>query len=621
MEKIMLNIPKHIQEASGKQYEHLLFNSSRAKTGAVISMNWSQFIYSMQMACHETIDDKLKAKLFSPWSPKPNAVGRTKDCAESTALLVFDLDKVDTLDVQEVSDWCTPYTNFVHTTFSHSENGKGCFRVYIPLEESIDINLYPQIHAQVLNQIPEIKKRIDSSSADIARCFFMPSCPPKTKDLSGYAINFMGKHAPIIMTNQSVINPIPAANLPTFISPPSASEGSRNRDLASYAGRAYAKGLSPQEFIDEAIRWGSACQPPMEIEEIRSVVHSMWQTHQRNNPASTNKRPNSGKYLRTAEELKNDPPLEWVVRGVLPSNGIGAIYGAPSSGKTFLALDLAFSVAMGESWFMNPALQKPVAYIALEGSHGIRQRIQAWEKANSATAPKNLLFVTNTVSIEDEGSWQDLTNEIEQALGRGAIVFIDTLNRASPTADENASASMGKIIDSAKKMSDQINGFVMFVHHAGKDASRGLRGHSFLLAALDTVIKVTTISNQRVWSIEKSKDSEIGVCRAFELETIDLDTQDSWGITHTSCVVSQGLLKPLVKPIKGKNQQSIMQLINKMLSLEPTNTIALEFLTHEAAQILDIRNSKRGKERAKAAINSLIASGHLILTDGYITTN
>jgi RecA/RadA recombinase len=397
--------------------------------------------------------------------------------------------------------------------------------------------------------------------------------------------------------------------------------GNRNNELASYAGKAYANGLTPQEFIPEAIRWGSNCQPPMDLNEIHSVVSSMWQTHKRNNPLSLIKPNRPTKFLRSAEELKNDPPLEWTVRGVLPNNGIGAIYGAPSSGKTFLALDLAFAIAAGKPWFGNPTIQKPVAYVALEGSHGIRQRMIAWEKSNLSTTPKNLNFVTAPVNVDDGLAWQALSKEIVNTLGTGAIVFVDTLNRASPTAEENTSASMGKIIESGTYMADVVNGFVMFIHHAGKDAAKGLRGHSSLLAALDTVIKVSTNSNQRMWSIEKSKDSEIGICNAFELKTIELGSKDFWGIAHTSCTVSQGILKPVSKPIKGKNQQQVMSVLTDILFDESTDVITQTDLEIKVAKNLDIGDPKRAKERAKSSIASLIDSGHLLLTNGGITLN
>jgi hypothetical protein len=445
----------------------------------------------------------------------------------------------------------------------------------------------------------------------------MPSCPKETKSLASFSMSFSEIYAsPMTKLFNSYDNQTNSS-----FAPPPALQGNRNNLLASYAGKAYASGFTPQDFIQDALQWGVECQPPMDSEEIHSVVNSMWQTHKRNNPASMLNSSKPTKFLRTAEDLKNDPPLEWTVRGVLPANGIGAIYGLPSSGKTFLALDLAFAIATGKNWFGNPTIQRPVAYVALEGSHGIRQRMAAWEKSNSTTAPKNLYFVTATVSVEDELAWRALSKEISSTLGDGAIVFIDTLNRASPTADENTSASMGKIIEAAKYMANAIDGFVMFVHHAGKDAGKGLRGHSSLSAALDTVIKVISTTNQRVWSIEKSKDSEIGICNAFELNAVELGSKDMWGIAHTSCTVSQGILKPQSKPIKGKNQQQVINVLTEMLLDDSPEVITQSDLEIEVAKVLHLEDPKRAKERAKQAIASLVDSGHLLLTNGGITPN
>jgi len=613
----MLNLTSRLANTAGIKHSHLIFETAKSKIGTPVRLNWHELTYGLQMACHRIVTDKSAAALLSPWSPKESQFGRTKDCTESTALLVFDLDKIDSMDVEEVSGWCSPYANFVHTTYSHGKHGRGCFRAYIPLDSAVSIDKYQSIHSEILETIPEIKARIDKSSADIARCFFVPSCPPESEELASFAMSFSDIYASSI---SKAINPH-LNEVKSNLAPPPALQGNRNNLLASYAGKAYASGRTPQDFINDALKWGAECQPPMESSEVHSVVNSIWQTHIRNNPTSILTATRPTKFLRTAADLRNDPPLEWTVRGILPNNGIGAIYGMPSSGKTFLALDLAFAIAAGNHWFGNPTIQRPVAYIALEGSHGIRQRMAAWEKSNSTSTPKNLYFVTASVSVEDEIAWRALSKEIGNTLGLGAIIFIDTLNRASPTADENTSASMGKIIEAAKYMANAINGFVMFVHHAGKDAGKGLRGHSSLLAALDTVIKVSSSSNQRIWSIEKSKDSETGICHSFELKTIELDSKDIWGITHTSCTVSQTMFKPQSKPVKGKHQQQVINVLTDMLLNDAPATITQSELEVEVAKGLHLENPKRAKERAKLAVVSLIDSGHLLLTNGNITLN
>ena len=71
-----------------------------------------------------------------------------------------------------------------------------------------------------------------------------------------------------------------------------------------------------------------------------------------------------------------------------------------------------------------------------------------------------------------------------------SICIIDTLNRASPGSDENASADMGKLLAAVKKLEAEIGGLVILCHHTGKDRSQGLRGHSSLHAAMDAEIEL-----------------------------------------------------------------------------------------------------------------------------------
>jgi len=130
---------------------------------------------------------------------------------------------------------------------------------------------------------------------------------------------------------------------------------------------------------------------------------------------------------------------------------------------------------------------------------------------------------------------------------------------------------------------------------------------------------VSSTTNQRLWSIEKSKDSEIGICNAFELKTVELGSEDMWGITHTSCTVSHSILKPQIKPIKGKHQQQVINVLTDMLLDDLPVTVTQSDLEIEVAKGLNLENPKRAKERAKLAVASLIDSGHLSITNGSIT--
>ena len=72
-----------------------------------------------------------------------------------------------------------------------------------------------------------------------------------------------------------------------------------------------------------------------------------------------------------------------------------------------------------------------------------------------------------------------------------ALVVIDTLARALAGGNENAPEDMGALIGNAKRIQEATGAAVLFVHHSGKDTSRGSRGHSSLKGAADLEIEVT----------------------------------------------------------------------------------------------------------------------------------
>lgn len=63
--------------------------------------------------------------------------------------------------------------------------------------------------------------------------------------------------------------------------------------------------------------------------------------------------------LLSGADLSNAPPMRWMVRGVLPLEGLAALFGASGSGKSFLMLDIAAAVAGGNVNGLAAASLKP----------------------------------------------------------------------------------------------------------------------------------------------------------------------------------------------------------------------------------------------------------------------
>jgi hypothetical protein len=215
-----------------------------------------------------------------------------------------------------------------------------------------------------------------------------------------------------------------------------------------------------------------------------------------------------------------------------------------------------------------------------------------------------------------------------KVLPTGCVVFIDTLNRAAPTSDENNSKDMGTMIEAAKRLQTLTEGLVVLVHHTGKNASAGLRGHSSLIAALDAAIEVSRDGDSRQWSVAKSKDGEDGNCERFKLR-VEMVGLDSDGDPITSCFVEQDNSVVSIKKVampQGTNQKLVMEALRSLFKEGETGKagappeakcIGLEKAVAASGIRLTCPTDKR-TTRAREAITGLTAKGILGLNDGWL---
>lgn len=234
----------------------------------------------------------------------------------------------------------------------------------------------------------------------------------------------------------------------------------------------------------------------------------------------------------SAAHIKTLPPASWRVKNLLPAQGVAAIYGPPASGKSFLALDMAAAIAEGRDWFGHKTAAAPVFYVYLEGSGALKNRIAAWEHERERAFPDGVTFYLGAFNLFES------MDSLVTTIPHGAVVVVDTLAASAPGFDENSGADMSRAIEALSRVAREKNGLALVVHHSGKDATRGLRGHSSLLGALDAAICVdrSGASSVRRWTLAKSKDAEDGIGAAFSLHRVDLGT-DADGDTVSSCVV------------------------------------------------------------------------------------
>lgn len=227
----------------------------------------------------------------------------------------------------------------------------------------------------------------------------------------------------------------------------------------------------------------------------------------------------------TIDELEALPPPRWLIPGVLTEGSLAAVYGAPESGKSFLAVDMSMAVSGGLEWHGRAVEQGGVLYIAAEGAPGLGKRMRAWKINRSAQDhPFNFHLMRDEINLaaEKDGSVRAFVRTVVDELGPLKLIVIDTLNQTAAGADENSARDMSRYIASMKRLRDETGAAVVVVHHSGKDVSKGMRGSTALLGAMDTTVEVERDKDGhsiRV-AVQKQKDAERGTPMRFSLEKV-----------------------------------------------------------------------------------------------------
>lgn len=312
-------------------------------------------------------------------------------------------------------------------------------------------------------------------------------------------------------------------------------------------------------------------------------------------------------------ELSNGDPQTWLIKGVLPFAELGILFGASGSGKTFVALDIAFAVSMGLPWRGRRVKPGKVVIIAAEGGSGIGRRGEAYSNYHGfdLRGAHNLHVIKAAPNFLDSEDIAEVIAQIE-ALGDVSLIIVDTLAQVTPGANENTSEDMGRALANLRRLHKRIEAMVLAVHHAGKDLSKGSRGWSGLKAAADVQIEVIRHeSGDREIHIEKMKDGEDGLRWAFKLEVVELGVDED-GDVVTSCVAIEADLPTRQsdeerKGVKrrGRVENHVLEVMS-MLGTESTMP-AIDLINKAADTLPPPEDGKRDTRRQSIvrALNTL----------------
>ena len=212
-------------------------------------------------------------------------------------------------------------------------------------------------------------------------------------------------------------------------------------------------------------------------------------------------------------------PMSWTVQDLIPDKSIGAIYGERESLKSFLALDLALSVATGTPFNGAATRQGSVLYFAPEGSTGIGIRRDAW-KAQNGWENKFVPFYSrggsfSFTSQHDRDYLADLLAFAHDFAPR--LVIFDTLGQSLGDADENSASDINKIARFLNDLKLAHDCSFLWVDHSGHESKR-VRGSSAKGGALDFEYYVKRKGDQIEVTNTKMKDAPRS--KSFTMEAV-----------------------------------------------------------------------------------------------------
>jgi hypothetical protein len=167
-----------------------------------------------------------------------------------------------------------------------------------------------------------------------------------------------------------------------------------------------------------------------------------------------------------------DPPVRYIIPGLLPCGVIALDHGEPRARKSLVAFEIALAAATGTAAFGLPRFEPldpvPVLYVQEEDPRSLtRPRLRALVRARCGDDPPETLHVAVRRGVSlDEPAWVDRLITDIQRLGAKLLV-LDAARRLSARTDEGP-AKVAQVIAVLRSIINATDVTILVVHHDTK---------------------------------------------------------------------------------------------------------------------------------------------------------
>jgi hypothetical protein len=285
----------------------------------------------------------------------------------------------------------------------------------------------------------------------------------------------------------------------------------------------------------------------------------------------------------------------WLIERLWTHQAVGIIGGSPKSGKTWLALEMAVSVASGTpclATFPVSSSGPVLLYAAEDSAATLRSRVETLARLHGVDFGRLDVHIITVDSLRLDRP--DHQNRLESTLQlyKPVLLVLDPLVRVH-AIDENVAGQVAALLGYLRSLQRNTGAAIALVHHVRKNpsptgaAGYSLRGSGDLYAWLDSFLYLRMHQGQRTLAAEHRS------APAFGPVPIELVQSDPNGPYLKIATANEIQCEP--------RQDGLSSRILELLSTTP------EPLTIDALRTrLQVRN-----QRVVEAIRSLAAEGKI----------
>lgn len=333
-------------------------------------------------------------------------------------------------------------------------------------------------------------------------------------------------------------------------------------DNCAYATAAMCKsfGISEERAYELMLaHWNPRCVPPWGEDELDHLQSKVTHAYAYNTSAPGNvteayskakaremfapveKPLPSGREIETGKfrfvdypGMRHIKPAAWLIQDFLPVEAYCLMYGAPETYKTFLALDIALSIAVRSPlkpiWPIGGVRQGSVLFAAGEGRSDIAKRVEAWRMEHwpPGEADPDIVLV-DPVPAPTERDYEGFIKGALEMRPQGyALVVMDTVNRSMQGMNADAQEAASRFTALTQAFRRELGAATLALHHTGH-GNEHPRGSSVFVGDPDTLVRVDREQDYKVTlTMTKQKDAPKWIRPlAIDLAEIKLTAQQT----------------------------------------------------------------------------------------------